>query len=68
MSGKKRIRKPIDTPVLDKTEAAEFLGFSVRTLTYLMAAKEVPFKRMYRRTYRFDRDLLRDWLRNGNTP
>ena len=45
-----------------KTEAAEFLRISKRTLDYLIAAKEIPFVRVSKKGIRFRRSSLEKWM------
>ena len=48
--------------IMTMQQAAEFLQVSVRTLQRMVAADEVPGRRIGRQ-WRFERSQLRDWVR-----
>jgi len=56
-----------DEQIMDKRGACDFLRISARSLDYMMATQSIPFKRMGKRIYRFDREQLLEWVRKGNT-
>jgi len=53
----------VQDEILNRKEAAEMLKVPQRTLDYLVATGQVPFSRVGRRSVRFTRSRLMDWLR-----
>ena len=52
----------VDSEVLTRTEAAEMLKMPQRTLDYLVATGQIPFSRIGKRSVRFTRTRLLEWL------
>ena len=48
--------------ILRKKEAAEFLKLPVRTLDYLVHTSQIPFSRLGKRTVRFSKERLEQWV------
>ncbi len=57
----------MDEKILDIDEAAKFLKISPDTLYGLAQKRQVPHKRLGRQ-YRFHRDALDEFMRNGVDP
>jgi len=53
----------INTNILTRTEAADFLRLPLRTLDYLVTTKQIPFSRIGKRNVRFSRKRLEEWFR-----
>jgi excisionase family DNA binding protein len=51
-----------DSEVLTRTEAAGMLKMPRRTLDYLVATGQIPFSRIGKRSVRFTRARLLEWL------
>jgi len=51
-----------DSEVLTRTEAAGMLKMPRRTLDYLVATGQIPFSRIGKRSIRFTRARLLEWL------
>ena len=49
--------------VLTGKEAAEMLKLPKRTLDYLVATRQVPYSRIGKRSVRFTRSRLMEWMR-----
>jgi excisionase family DNA binding protein len=49
--------------ILKRKEAAAMLKVPQRTLDYLVATGQVPFSRVGKRSVRFSRNRLMEWLR-----
>jgi excisionase family DNA binding protein len=49
--------------VLTRQEAAEMLKLPQRTLDYLVGTGQIPFSRVGKRSVRFSRSRLMEWLR-----
>jgi excisionase family DNA binding protein len=48
--------------VLNRKEASEMLKVPQRTLDYLVSTNQIPFSRVGRRSVRFTRSRLLEWL------
>ena len=48
--------------VLNKNEAAEFLKMSPKTIDYLIVSDQIPYSRLGKRSVRFGRTRLMEWL------
>jgi len=53
----------VQDEILNRKEAAQMLKVPQRTLDYLVATGQVPFSRVGRRSVRFTRSRLMEWLR-----
>ena len=53
----------MNSEVMTKHEAAEFLKIPVRTVEYLIATNQIPFSRLGKRAVRFYRARLIEWIR-----
>jgi excisionase family DNA binding protein len=51
-----------DDEILTRTEAAGMLKMPRRTLDYLVSTNQVPFSRIGKRSVRFTRGRLLEWL------
>jgi excisionase family DNA binding protein len=51
--------------VLTKSDVAELLQVSKRSLDYWVAAREIPHKRIGPRSVRFRKDTILEWLEEG---
>lgn len=49
--------------VMTRRQAAEMLKVPERTLDYLVSSRQVPFSRVGKRSVRFIRSRLLEWLR-----
>ena len=56
-------RTAVQDEILNRKEAAEMLKIPQRTLDYLVATGQVPFSRVVKRSVRFTRNRLLEWLR-----
>lgn len=62
-----RVMDTVEREVLNVEQAAEFLGFSPYTLREKARTGEIPGRKVGRE-WRFSREVLRQWLREGQTP
>lgn len=49
--------------ILKRKEAAAMLKVPQRTLDYLVSTQQIPFSRVGKRSVRFSRNRLMEWLR-----
>lgn len=61
------MRAVTDTTLLDKAEAAEKLGTTVRHITDLVHRRKIPFVRLGHRTIRFKPSDLDQWIEDNRT-
>ena len=48
--------------VLNKSEAADFLKISERSIDYLVQTNQIPYARLGKRNVRFSRERLLQWI------
>ena len=52
--------------ILTRMEAAEYLRISLRSIDYLIAARQIPFRKIGKRSVRFEKGAVLNWLRHGD--
>ena len=53
--------------ILTRKEVAKLFKISTRSLDYLIAAKEIPYKKVGKRSVRFDAAKLAKWFDQSDT-
>ena len=53
----------VSDEILNRKEASEMLKIPQRTLDYLVATGQIPFSRVGKRSVRFTRSRLLEWLK-----
>jgi excisionase family DNA binding protein len=52
----------MESPLLDKQQAADFLNTSIWHIEYLIRHRRIPFVRVGPKIIRFKRDDLEEWI------